>query len=249
MALQAEDLVMSGLGVRGDNPPNGVQPPLVDGIHLRWAFKRALGYPWYGFYLFRRLHGEGLPVCLSPALSNLLPGPWPATTLNAPFGQVSSDRGLHFTDDFPPGGLVEFDLEGRQGLRFTLPPGQPAWQVTVQVGFRNEARVEVTALSGNAPVVRTMVSGSGGDLVTARLEFDIITGLELGAGPAALVELCFVPVAQGATKGWEPVPDFPYPLCLPVFHPDYPCSGGLPVDRSAAENSGPSGINVVKVSP
>ena len=166
-----------------------------------------------------------------------MPGPWPGTTLGTPGGQVSSDRYLHLTDDFPPAGLVEFDLEGRQSLRFTLPPGQPAWQVTVRIGFRNEARVEVTALSGNVPVVRTMVSGGSGDLVTARLEFDIITGLELGTGPAALIELCFVPVAQDATKGWETVPDFPYPLSLPVFHPDYPCTGGLPVDPIAAEHS------------
>jgi hypothetical protein len=56
MALQASDLVMVALGVDGDAPPLALQPPLVDGFHLRWAFPRAHGFPWYGYYLFRRPH-------------------------------------------------------------------------------------------------------------------------------------------------------------------------------------------------
>jgi hypothetical protein len=31
-------------------------------------------------------------------------------------------------------------------------------------------------------------------------------------------------VAQNATNGWESVPDFEAPMCLPVMHPQYPCS-------------------------
>ena len=29
-----------------------------------------------------------------------------------------------------------------------------------------------------------------------------------------------------ATIGWEKLPNFPYPMPLPVFHPDYQCTGG-----------------------
>ena len=50
---------MVGLGSAKDTPPNSEQPPLSDGIHLRWAFKRELGFPWHGFYLFRRVHDPG----------------------------------------------------------------------------------------------------------------------------------------------------------------------------------------------
>ena len=69
MALQTQNLVMVGLGIQGDSPPNPLQPPLVNGIHLRWAFKRDLGFPWYGYYLFRRLHRAGEPLCLSHAIT------------------------------------------------------------------------------------------------------------------------------------------------------------------------------------
>jgi hypothetical protein len=34
MALQTQNLVMTGLGTLGDTLPNTLQPPLVDGIHL-----------------------------------------------------------------------------------------------------------------------------------------------------------------------------------------------------------------------
>jgi hypothetical protein len=65
MALQASDLVMVALGVDGDAPPLALQPPLVDGFHLRWAFPRAHGFPWYGYYLFRRPHEFRGERCLA----------------------------------------------------------------------------------------------------------------------------------------------------------------------------------------
>jgi hypothetical protein len=58
------------------------------------------------------------------------------------------------------------------------------------------------------------------------LEFDAITSLAIGPGPAALVDVCYVPVAQNATRGWTPIAEFSYPLTLPVTHPDYPCRSG-----------------------
>jgi hypothetical protein len=75
MPLQTDNLVMAGLGVRGDVPPNAVQPPLPDGIHLRWSFLAELGFPWHGFFLFRRLHQPGRPVCLGQTVPS--PEAWP----------------------------------------------------------------------------------------------------------------------------------------------------------------------------
>jgi hypothetical protein len=235
MALQTQNLVMIGLGIQGDKPPNNVQPPLADGVHLRWAFRREVGFPWHGYYLFRRRHRPGIFNCLSKVTGNLPVGLWPDSTVNTPFGQISSDQSLRLTDDFPPGGISEFDLDGRHYLRFILPPGEPVRRIEAQIGFRAEARVEVTALLGNVPVVKAVVQGKPNDLQTAELEFDTITAIELATGPAALIDLCFVPVSQDAKLGWELVPDLHYPFCLPVTHPDYPANGGLPVDQGAAE--------------
>ncbi len=55
MALQNEldpkdrSLVMYGLGVSGDVLPNLMQPKLVDGVHMRWAFTPERGFPFTGF--------------------------------------------------------------------------------------------------------------------------------------------------------------------------------------------------------
>src|SRR5713101_7878340 len=141
MPLQTQNLVMVGLGITGDTPPNPLQPLLVDGIHLRWAFARDLGFPWYGFYLFRRLHRQGNPLCLSQVTTNLPIGPRPTNTLDTPYGQVSSDRNLVLADNFPPGGAVEFDLDKRRYLRFTLSPQNLARRVEARIGFPASARV------------------------------------------------------------------------------------------------------------
>ena len=57
--LQTENLVMLGIGISQETPLDDNQPRLVDGIHLRWAFKKERGFPWHGFHLFRRKHREG----------------------------------------------------------------------------------------------------------------------------------------------------------------------------------------------
>ncbi len=59
MARSEEKLSLTGLGISGNRPPDAVQPTLVDGVHLRWAFRTGLGFPWHGFYLYRRRHRRG----------------------------------------------------------------------------------------------------------------------------------------------------------------------------------------------
>lgn len=245
MALQTQDLVMVGLGVQGDRPLNRLQPPLVDGIHLRWSLKRQLGFPRYGFYLFRRVRLFGDPVCLSRETRNFSVASRLDVQLNTPVGRVSSDTNLRLTDDFPPtpaGGQVEFDLDGRQYLRFALPPGELARRVEVRIGFRQASAIQVTAFSGatpawrqvEVPVIQSEVKGRAREAVSALLEFDAISAVQLSSGPAALIELCYVPVSQEATRRWEPVPDFPNPMCLPLMHTDYPCTLGQPEDLTRA---------------
>lgn len=236
MALQSQNLVMIGLGIQGDSPPNSIQPPLVDGVHLRWSFKHKIGFPWYGFYLFRRLHRKtGKQQCLSHMTEHYPVGELPNKQFDSTYGAIISDRNLSLTDDFPPTGSVEFDLADRHYLRFLFNPNEPAHQVQVKIGFRNAAKITITCLLWDAPIIETVISGNAGDIETTTFDFDTITSLEIGSGPATLVDLCFVPVSQNANAGWQPVPDFKYPLCLPLTHPDYPCSDGLPVDLATAE--------------
>lgn len=369
MALQTDRLVMAALGVVGDTPPNAIQPRLVDGIHLRWSFRTDVGFPWYGFFLFRRPHRPSRPVCFGQILPKIPAGPWPSAVLNTPFGQVTSDRLLVFTDDFPAAGVAELDLRDRAYVRFALDTSHVAYKVEARIVFRkpqgkrtcvdlrlhgasagpnplmashtrfevhgrdgaptaqtqilqrgtligldcgnrldvalpckasaadltlacfsspgrvtafdasgnvvatasvpsppgvphlvhmsgpdivrlvvetkeDEAlllqicftcagdggaaeTVTVTALHGALAIFETSAHGTPGQVVTVSLEADAITAIELSGGDAALLDLCFYLVSQNATEGWELVPDFKTPMCLPVMHPQYPCSPQL----------------------
>ncbi|HEX6077663.1 MAG TPA: hypothetical protein VFZ32_20695 [Micromonosporaceae bacterium] len=366
MALQTDRLVMAALGVLGDIPPNTIQPPLVNGIHLRWSPRIDLGFPWYGFFLFRRPHRPSRPVCFGQILPKIPSGPWPSAVLNTPFGQVRSDRPFVFTDDFPAGAVAEFDLRARTYVRFSLDATQSAYRAEARIGFRRrqgertcidfrpragfvgpnplivadttfEVRghdgtpaahtqvqlgnlvglncghrlqislpckastveltlahfsspgrvsalnsagavvatasiptqqgvshvlnlsgqdivrvvveapqdetllhqicfrcgtadggvapeVTVKALHGDLVILETTAHGAPGQVVTVALDADSITAIEVSGGEAALIDLCFYFVSQNATSGWEPVPDFKAPMCLPVMHPQYPCS-------------------------
>jgi hypothetical protein len=216
----------------------------VDGVHLRWAFKRDLGFPWYGFYIFRRPHQVDAPICLSPMLLNLPVGPTGSSQMVTSIGVISSDQNLVLTENFPPTGSRELDLAGRKRLRFALPPGQVANLAQIHVGFRQPSAggdpnvqfsLGVTAFLDDQPVGQAVVTGQAGQLAAASIAFDAISAIEVASGPASLIDICYIPVSQSATIGWQAIPEFSYPLCLPMTHPDYPCSGNLPVNPGAAE--------------
>src|SRR5262245_4313627 len=150
MALQS-NLTMVGLGSAKDVPPNSEQPPLIDGIHLRWAFKRELGFPWHGFYLFRRVHDAGTPSWLSTHTGTMPTGPWPGNTIDTPLGRVFSDQNFLLTEDFPPPpSAVEFDLDNRSVLGMVFPEAEPVRRIATRIGFR--------ARPGDPPPTKTNIS-------------------------------------------------------------------------------------------
>lgn len=142
---------MAALGILDNRAPHELQPqPLADGVHLRWAFDPAVaGFPWHGYYLFRREHRPGEQVCVMDTLGMIrevtptraLSAAAP-TTLPLPQGELSSDQPLQFRDWFPAAGVPELDLEHRSYLRLTLPPGVLAHRVDVRIGFRKEQEGE-----------------------------------------------------------------------------------------------------------
>lgn len=116
---------------RGQRHPP--QPPLPDGIHLRWAFERTAGFPWYGYYLFRRPHLGADRQSIKVTLQHLAAGSLGSATLTTAAAIISSDTVLVATDDLPPAGLAELDLSGRSWLRVN--PADLAAEVEVEVGF------------------------------------------------------------------------------------------------------------------
>ena len=219
MALQTRDLAMTGLSVLGDVPPHALQPRLADGIHLRWAFERGRGFPWFGYHLFRRpiLGGDRKRT---PVDFGVLGGASPGDTVTLPGAVISSDGALTTTEDFAPSGRPEIDLATQPELRIV--PDELASEIEVEIGFRQDGEVALTALLEQVPVAMRSVRGQAGQVVRERIGFDAISELLLGRATAALAELRFVAVTAGATSGWQPVPKATYPLPLPVAHPDYP---------------------------
>jgi hypothetical protein len=136
MSFQTDDLSMLILGVQGDQPPDAEQPALPNGIHCRWLFAPERGFPWHGFYLFRRESQPRQPLCLSPALRRLRPGTSQGLVLETPLGRLGSARPFVFTEEFPPSGVVEVDLNQAM-LRFDLPAGVEARRVDLQIGLRS----------------------------------------------------------------------------------------------------------------
>jgi hypothetical protein len=88
-------LAMVALGIVEDKPLNSLQPALIDGVHLRWGFSHGPdgkpGFPWHGFYLFRRPTRDSDTACLRGDIlarqeANRLPTdpPWVARRFNLP---------------------------------------------------------------------------------------------------------------------------------------------------------------------
>ena len=247
MPLQTRNLWMVGLGTVGDVPPNSLQPPLHDGMHLRWTFAPARGVPWFGYYLLRRDSGHrAIQGCISNELKGHEPGPWPSTTFPVAFGTLSSDQPLVFTEDFEPIGVAELDLEKRQAITLTITPGDEAFIATVKIGFHKApgagGKLELLARYQGITVARAVAAGQAGEVATATLEAAAIDEVVVaGADDAALVDLCIQPLAALVSGGWKPVEGTAQPICLPVAAPGYPCPTA-PTSFAAAQALGLSRV-------
>lgn len=146
MPLQSNDLVMVALGALNDIPPVPEQPVLVNGIHLRWVFPRNRGFPWYGYYLFRRPHEFRGERCLRKELGRLPVGSLDRMAINFDLGRLSSDVNLSTTDDFSDSGGSEFDLAGRAWLRVDFSRTDLAYRVDLKIGCRGETDQNLTCI-------------------------------------------------------------------------------------------------------
>jgi hypothetical protein len=197
MPLQDIDrLVMGGLGIAGDHPPNSLQPTLPDSVLLRWAQPLARGFPWFGYFLFRRPHERGTPVCLSAGLGSVTVGPQSGASLSTVNGDVTSDVNLLTTDDFAPLGTPEFDLAGRAFVKVILPAGRRARRVIVTVGFR-EASGPV------GPVVVDFTGRVEATLDNPYTEQGATFTAQSASGPAAHNAIVLVTTVGGPATGLD----------------------------------------------
>src|SRR3954471_6983489 len=132
MAIQTHDVVFAGLAITATTSPDGVQPILPDGIHLRWSVDPRLGFPPYGFYLFRRPtssyapFGDGKNFCDVMKTKGFTAPATLGTSYTVEqgftnsFWKVESDQSLKLIRNPNPNFILwgwqiySFDLSGRQ---------------------------------------------------------------------------------------------------------------------------------------
>lgn len=240
MAIQTNRLVCAVLGVENDvpPPPPSFQPKLSDGIHLRYQSQRQLGFPWYGYYILRRLSGPTTqPACFS-GFPSPAPDATPSPAWQLRMGTFSSELNLVFTDDFAPTGKRELSLKNRRSLRFDMPPGQIARRISLKIGFLASdsspaatfaalARpsVHVAGYSDSQLIVEKTAAGDPKSVVDVILEGDRLTSVVIDGANAALVDLCTETISQDIGLGWAVIAG---PIGLPVNHPKYPLSNAAP---------------------
>ena len=180
MSIQSDDLIMVSVGALADVPTEREQPPLPDGIHLRWAFRRERGFPWYGYFLFRRPHEGRGARCVDGDLTAVGPGPTTDTTWETAAGTITSDAALVFTDDFGPAGTAELDLTDREGVTLQRPHGDPAFRVDVTIGCRGAlkstqrcVRFDLEPIRLPSPLVLDGVRFDAGELRPRKPRFTI----------------------------------------------------------------------------
>ncbi|MFZ1218809.1 MAG: hypothetical protein WAO00_05910, partial [Chthoniobacterales bacterium] len=205
MAIQTDNLVMAALGVVKDQPPLGSgQPELTKGVHLRFAFAPERGFPWHGYYLFRRKHSASEPRCLSSKFKQeWKPGPWHNVRADFTGGVFSSNTDLVFLDQFSPAGVSEFDLRGRNSLRFELPPGERAREFHVKLGMLGGGGVITAETSRTLPqptkkcVAFTELAPGlyPNPYVSAKVEFTALGGIE--STPATNCEIRLIKQTAG----------------------------------------------------
>jgi hypothetical protein len=238
MGFQTENLSMVGIGVLNDVPNHPDQPPLPDGIHLRWTPGNDRGFPCYGYHLFRRLHKfpqEGFE-CLNDfsvaalggqAIFSSLPlGDFGGQAMLTNHGTFTSPNSLVISSGLTtPRGL---SLSDRPFIQFYLSPS-PAFETSVTLAMPFSTQVVQTSVTlqykqfGN--VVHTQeVELSSGNSETVVFAFDCITGIEIsGAQGVILSDLCIKEVHDGWDFGWQEIAGLANPIALPVANTAYPC--------------------------
>lgn len=147
MAIQGADLVLVARGVSNGSSVNPAdQPALADGIHLRFGFDRDRGFPWYGYYIFRRLSAASKPICSHPPMrAQFKTG---SSAWLAPHGEFSATgAGLVLDEAFEPSNRTEFDLRNSPRLDFKLGVGRAAREFRVTLGFYGGSRENSTTTS------------------------------------------------------------------------------------------------------
>ena len=133
------------------------------GIHLRWIFDPNLGFPTYGFDIFRRVHRWGVPQSLD--LSGLSEG---ALGRQAVFGPVTWSNVLGRT-------AQAVSASTPQGSVLAIQPGDYASSVRLSDAEAPARRIEIDVVHWNTGDTLTLTLTVWGIAANRRVTITPIT--------------------------------------------------------------------------
>lgn len=256
---------MVALGIRHDAPGNPLQAhALPTGIHLRWSVSPYTGFPWYGFYLLRRLHVDGCTPAMKPlpAFNSLFQPGKPPDLSRLLDPDVVAQLAAHAQDGEASDQQLQERLRSLLDrshhcdtveLRRILAAMAHRWS-RERSAFRAAdvllARALITVLNCSCTCdgdCRDDESNGHSSRRRSRGHGDSDSDSEHGgpghgAGGDGGDSTGSWPHWGGAGQpdckvwggGWIPVPGFPAPMGLPVRHANYPATGGKATDLAFA---------------
>jgi hypothetical protein len=124
-------------------------------------------------------------------------------------------------------------------LHVQLSPGAPAIRAWITIiPLQDEPDLVLTGFAGPLPVTQQHVNARAGSQTRVDLAAPGLTAIGLSVVHFQFLEVCFVPGAFVRQGSWDRLPDCPFPIGLPLTHPDYPATGSQPEDPNAAEAGG-----------
>jgi len=239
MKLQCKELIMVGLGIKND-------PDIIDGNHLRWFFDPVLGFPKYGFKLYRRVckdykkvcwPGEPQPTIAPDALTNpwapyigTHPSPWKSDGITFEFEQGIrvNDKGIIL----PYKGAIRINLPERSNrveLNIIAPSiSSRSTGLKVSICFA-ERWIEKIVWNLYEGLNQIFISADAIDSVKIRILQRRVQG-RVSLPYFILSNICCYPLEDG--EEWRLVRDFH----LPITHNNYPFKHNYSSDWEAAKS-------------
>ena len=200
MALQGNSLWMTALGLAA---PDQVE----EGVHLRWSVSASVGFPPFGFDIYRRRHVPSPVFCMSM-------GDTIEDTTHFSSGDlaVDSDLPLNWRPNWGPSAQPAVVADGAAQLRITCQQPMREFRLTTAQSLGS---VQATAMDGSTPVAMAIIPPPGG---TRTLRADRFTHVDVTTeDETGFQGLCRIAVAEGTDDGWgEPLAS----LALPASWPD-----------------------------
>ena len=125
MSFQSPNLILRGKGIPKRDPEaadtgqaSGLPQP-IGGLHLRWFFAREIGFPRYGYHIFRRPHTAPKWKRLSENMGiELIPGVNDKKLSRTKFGTFRSNAEINELN--PTGNISQIEVDPWQWISFDI---------------------------------------------------------------------------------------------------------------------------------